>query len=552
MIRSNKQSIKLATIIAPLFLLLLCVILYFTGIGDYGLLSKDEPRYAGCALEMIENNDWIYPKFNFQDRFDKPALFYWLIAISYKLFGVNEFTSRLPSAICATFTVLFTWFFGKKTLGNKFGLLAGLVLASSVEFIILGRRAATDIVLCLFTSGIFYSLFLAYNYQNNFKRNLWTIIAGIFAGLSMLTKGPVGIVLVSAVYGCFVLLIRDFDFKKHFRLAFIMAIAALVVSLPWYIAVHIATDGAFTQAFFLEHNLNRFSSVVGEHPGPVWFYIPVILGGFMPWTPFLLLTIAVISKRLKSIFKTKHITLSGKLTAFAASWFLVIFVFFSASKTKLATYIILLYPALALLAAYGLWLLSKKSLKSLKIIMATCLAILVPVASFLAFLIKEWKYQNPEELNTLFYKLVGSIVLVAVLGLITLLFIKRNSLLIPSFALSLIIPGMFVFNSYLPMYYNYKSAELRNLALEAKALGAKEIIALDLYKPVLSYYSRIPVDFKFNRSSKEQIQKIKELKANNEEIFVVAKLNMIEARKKLFQGISIEKQGRKYFLGKFN
>ena len=124
-----------------LLLLSLCFFIFFFGVGNYGLLDKDEPRYAGTALEMLKNNDWIIPKFNFENRFDKPILFYWLIAISYKLFGISDFISRLPSAVCATLCIFFTWYTVKIVFGRKTAFLSAVILATSVEFVLLGTRS---------------------------------------------------------------------------------------------------------------------------------------------------------------------------------------------------------------------------------------------------------------------------------------------------------------------------------------------------------------------------------------------------------------------------
>ena len=265
--------------------LALILYIFFSGIGSYGLLSKDEPRYAGCALEMIENHDWVVPKFNFQDRFDKPALFYWLIAISYKIFGVSEFSSRLPSAVSAILLVLFTWYIGNRIIGNNAGLISAAILGTSVEYIALGRRAATDIVLCLFFTAALYSFYLYYNETEKGKKFFWAVLSGVFEGLAILTKGPAGIILPSLVIGLFLIIRKEVNIK-HLKILLLVSFIAILLSLPWYIAVHFATNGGFTRDFFVLHNVQRFTSVVGEHPGPIWFYFPVVLIGFLPWTFF--------------------------------------------------------------------------------------------------------------------------------------------------------------------------------------------------------------------------------------------------------------------------
>ena len=199
----------------------LIIFIYFFNIGNYGLLDKDEPRYTSCALEMLEKNNWIVPKFNFQNRFDKPPLFYWLIGTSYKLLGVSDFTSRLPSAFCAVLTILFTWFVSNKIFGRTIGFMSAIILATSIEFMLLGRRAATDMALCFFFSGSLYSIILGYFLKDFRLKIIWVCTAGVFAGLSVLTKGPVGIILPLIILSFFLVLRKQFDIK-HLKTYFLI------------------------------------------------------------------------------------------------------------------------------------------------------------------------------------------------------------------------------------------------------------------------------------------------------------------------------------------
>ncbi len=361
------------------FLLLLCLFVFFTGIGSYGLLDKDEPRYASCALEMLENNDFIVPKFNFQDRFDKPVLYYWLIAASYKLFGISDFTSRIPSAFCAVLCVFFTWYTSVVVLGKLRGFICALVLATSIEYILLGRRAATDIALCLFFSGTLYSLFLGYYLKNLKIKIFWTVISGVFAGLAVLTKGPIGIILPLIVLACFLAVRKNFDLK-HIKIFFIISFLALLVSLPWYFAIHLATKGEFTRTFFFEHNLSRFTSVVGEHPGPIWFYIPIIIGGFMPWTFLFVNAFFNLSKKL--IRKN-----CNKLILFCFVWVGVVFFFFSLSTTKLATYILLLFPPLSIITGYWISILGLKNIGFIRLVLKVTIFAFIPALTYAIYLI---------------------------------------------------------------------------------------------------------------------------------------------------------------------
>ncbi len=541
------KSQKISYFVQAFLFIVLLIYIFFYGIGDYGLLAKDEPRYAGCALEMLENKNWIVPKFNFQDRFDKPALFYWLIASAYKILGVSEFSSRVPSALCAILLVLFTWYIGSKVLGKKTGLLSAIILATSVEYIFLGRRAATDIVLCFFFSTSLYSMYLGYFIKDWKIKIFWTVLSGLFCGLAILTKGPIGLVLLLGILTVFLICRKQFDIK-HLRVYFIISFIALIINLPWYIMVHNATKGAFTQAFFFTHNLQRFTSVVGEHPGPIWFYIPVILVGFMPWTLFFLYGL------FNSVrgYKRKHF---NKFILFCLIWTFIIFFFFTFCKTKMATYILLLFPPLSLITGYWLNILGKKYFKPLKYVFIFLLLVLILTSIVLIFLIPTTTLYEADK-NPLI-KALFFLFCIFMLGILLLAkFSHKSYSLIYSFVFLVMIPFIYVSNVALSGYYRITFSELRDYAKLARQQGASEIISFGGYKPILVYYGRIPVDFD---PKPKQIKKIKKLLSQNKEVYIIGYLSDLDSRKpiviknvELLKKLKILDSGRKYFLGKFS
>ena len=526
-------------------LLILIVYTFLSGLGSYELLSKDEPRYSECAIEMIENQDFIVPKFNFQDRFDKPPLFYWLIAASYKLFDISAFSSRLPSAVCAILLILFTWYTVGKVLGKTSGYLSAAILATSIEFIFLGRRAATDMTLCLFISSALYSLYLSYFIKEWKEKIFWVILSGMFAGLAILTKGPVGIVFPLFILTLFLLLRKQFD-VKHLKIYFLITFFATLISLPWYVLVHIKTQGEFTKAFFFTHNLERFTSVVGEHPGPIWFYIPVILIGLLPWTIFLIPALVTF---LKSCYRKSF----NKFILFCLIWFFVIFFFFSICKTKMSTYIILLFPAGAIITGHWLNLIIKRkfnTIKNLFLALLVLLFVLLPIG----YLYISKSRLGLEDKNSLISNLAILAVFLFVGFLTTLKYAKKQHSLITYFLISTIIPGIIMLNSALVVYHKITFSDLCNFSKTAKTLGAKEILSFGGYKPILVYYSRVPVDF---NKKPEQIEKMKKLLEDGKEIYLIGYLSDIKSGKpivknhpEIFNRLQIINSGRRYFLGK--
>ncbi len=353
-----------------IILLILFVILYFYRLGRVGLIDVDEPRYAEAGREMLESGNWIVPYFNYSVRFDKPILFYWLEAISMKIFGVNEFSARFPSALCALLCISGLFIFLKTFYNTGFALIGTLLLMSCLEFVALARFSVTDMALASFISSSIFSFFLGYHQIINSHRffklqitefSFWYIIGFIFLALAVLTKGPVSVVIMGLIFLPFFWWIEklDYFFKSYsFWIGFLLF---LLLITPWYLMVHFATGGEFTKVFFGIHNFSRFTSVVSGHKGSVFYFVPVVLLGFLPWTFFLPQAIfTLIKKGLKSLLSST----TEQVPWFCLWWVIVVFVFFSFSKTKLLTYILPLFPALSVIVSFWINEMIKKHINN--------------------------------------------------------------------------------------------------------------------------------------------------------------------------------------------
>lgn len=520
------------------------------GIGDYGLLSHDEPRYASCALKMLLDHNYIVPKYDFNENMlaDKPPFFCWLIAISYNIFGISDFTTRVPSVISALLLVLFTWYIGKSILGSKTGFISAIILATSAEYIFLGRRASTDIVFCLFFSGAMYSMYLSFSNKELKRKIFWIITSGFFAGLSILTKGPVGILLQFLILTAFLINKKQLN-QSHIKIYFIIGFVALFISLPWYTVIHIATDGEFTKSFFFTHNLERLTSVVSEHPGPFWFYVPVLFLGFSPWTLFLIPALYDFSRHIKN----KRL---NKFIIFNLIWILITFVFFSTCKTKLATYILLIFPPIALITGNWLCILNRKNSQIIKrtLLFFTSIIILFSPVSY--FMVSKSKF-NLNDKNTFLLQIYLCMGFFIFASLLTFILSKKTHSIILSFAASIALPAILLLSSFLTIYYKYTFADLRNYAILAHRMGANEIISFGIFHPVIPFYSRTSTDF--NESKKVQIKKIYNQLNNKQKVFIIGHVSDIEGNssiakknKEIFDRLYIIKSDKKYFLGKFN
>ncbi len=313
-------------------LIAITALVMFFNLGGIPLLDPDEPVYAETPLEMIASHDFLSPRIYGEFWYDKPPMYYWLVAAAFQVFGVSEFAARFPSALLAVICVAFVYFSGSRLLGRKAGLTGALVLATSVEYFYLGKAAVTDITLTFCLTVALLS-FLKEKYY----------LFYIFCGLAVLTKGPVGCLFPGAIIFLYMLVTRQFGVLKKMKLPMGIILFSLI-ALPWYIVMYNIHGNVFLDTFIGFHNITRFTSP--EHPEVVlWYYfIPVLLLGFFPWTAVL---VQSVWRSLTAARQDERNTL-----LFLNIWAGFIFVFFSISQTKLVSYILPMYPPLAMVAGW--------------------------------------------------------------------------------------------------------------------------------------------------------------------------------------------------------
>ena len=332
---------------ATALLLSTSFLLFFYRLDSLSLFDADEPAYAEAAREMLLSGDWITPHFNFQPRFDKPILFYWLIALAYTWFGIGEYAARFWSAVFATGLTLSIYLFGRQQFGRRAATIAALAFATNVGTVVLARAAVTDMTLafCMtWTLFCFFDVYLAAD-----KKCARLPFTGYVAlACAVLTKGPIGLVLPGLIVGLF-LAIRGKGLATLSRLRVLPGLVLFgVIALPWYVLVLREHGGAFIQGFFVQHHLNRYLGVISGHVGGLLYFLPVVVLGFFPWS----VTLSNAFSRLWAIRGRLRAELTGRqeLVLFLWLWCGVVIVFFSLSRTKLPSYIFPAVPALALLA----------------------------------------------------------------------------------------------------------------------------------------------------------------------------------------------------------
>jgi 4-amino-4-deoxy-L-arabinose transferase-like glycosyltransferase len=346
-------------------LLLLAGLLFFLGLGSMGLTDRDEGRNAEAGREMLETGNWVSPTFNYEPRFAKPVLVYWLMSLSYRWFGIDEFSARLPSAAFGIGLIVLQYLFLSRICGPVVALLGSLMLLLNIEIIGLSRMALTDSVLIFFTTLSLYSFWLGFHGRQ--RERGWRWVCYLAMGMATLAKGPVGFLVPLLTIALYLTATGQW---RRFWLEGTPVSGLLlfgVVALPWYLvmwSLHGSDYAASAQA----NTVGRFLSPMEGHGFTILFYVPVILLGFFPWSGWLPFAwyqayrswraargrTSTTSDPREGSTLPHMSTLVGDVTQlewFAAAWVFGVFLFFTLSSTRLAHYIGPLFPAAALLTA---------------------------------------------------------------------------------------------------------------------------------------------------------------------------------------------------------
>lgn len=318
-------------------LLILLYLLLSMNIGRVPIYILDESKNAGCAREMLERNDFVVPTFNYELRTDKPVLHYYFMMAGYSLFGVNSFGARFFSIIFGALTLLITFAFARKFLNDRIALLTLLVLVASLHYVLQFHLAVPDPYLIFFMNATFFSFFAFWKE----RKPLFIYLVYVSAALGTLAKGPIAIAMPGLVFLLFLLFTRNLTWKTITELRLLRGILLFaLISLPWYILVHIQTDGAWTEGFFLKHNVERFTSTMHGHGGSFYFPLLYLIIGMLPFVIFSV-----------SIFKKTWQDKNNELILFLFLIVVSVVGFFAVSQTQLPNYIVPMYPAFAILTA---------------------------------------------------------------------------------------------------------------------------------------------------------------------------------------------------------
>lgn len=369
-----------------------------TALGSTALWDEDEAFFATAAAEMHRHNDWVVPTFNEELFAHKPPFMYWMMRIGYSLFGLNELGARFGSAVFGILTAVLVYHIGRILFGRRAGLWSSLSLSTCLMWNVVTRAATADAYLVcfiaaallvyvndVFGTGLIHRTGIPATEPDRstgaiLERWLparWSTFVVLYGlmGLAVLVKGPIGVLLPGATIGLFVLWQMPYDasagrsrfgrfaarlqpivgtpfLQTFWRMRPLTAIAmVLLVAGPWFVLVSLKTNGEFPREFFGVHNFGRFVQPMENHRGPIFYYLPVMLIGFFPWTMFAMPTLIHAARSASAGDQRPKFQ-------FLACWAVVMVGFFSIARTKLPNYVLPAYPALALLTAAWLdaWL----------------------------------------------------------------------------------------------------------------------------------------------------------------------------------------------------
>jgi 4-amino-4-deoxy-L-arabinose transferase-like glycosyltransferase len=326
-------------------LVVLCVI-WFAGLGARSLISPDEGRYASIALEMARSGDWVTPRLNGLLYFEKPVMQYWIGALAFLGLGVSEFSARLWPALSGFLTVLMVGYTAARLWGRESGIQA-LAIAASMTWVIGNSHFLTlDAGLTFFLTVVLCAVLLAEGATSGSAaaRRRWIWLAWAAMAGAVLSKGLVGLLIPAAVLFLTCLWRRDASLIRGMHwLSGLLILFALAA--PWFVVVSMRNP-SFAQFFFVHEHFTRYLTTVHQRKGAWWYYVPLLLGGMLPWTSAL--------PWLSRAGATDPGRPANQERDLLVIWCAFLFLFFSASGSKLPSYILPMFPALALLAARAL------------------------------------------------------------------------------------------------------------------------------------------------------------------------------------------------------
>jgi 4-amino-4-deoxy-L-arabinose transferase-like glycosyltransferase len=328
---------------------------WFGSLDYRHLIKTDEGRYAEIAREMAVGGDWLTPRLDGLKYFEKPPLQYWATATAFSVFGQGEWTARLWPALTGFLGVLLAAYTGRRLFGPAAGMATAALLASSLLYATIGHFNTLDMGFAFFLELAVFAFLFAQDGDR-----CWMLVAWVALAAAVLSKGIAAPILTGGTLVLYSLVSRDFSPWRKLRWLPGLGLF-LVITAPWFVAVSVVNP-EFPHFFFIHEHFERFLTRVHGRYEPPWYFIPILLGGALPWTSMALQSAwQAWARRGEADFQPRR---------FLLAWCVVVFGFFSASGSKLPSYILPLFPPLALLTAAALADIGRKAMRAHLLVIA--------------------------------------------------------------------------------------------------------------------------------------------------------------------------------------
>ncbi|MGO8756093.1 MAG: glycosyltransferase family 39 protein [Gallionellaceae bacterium] len=360
-----------------LLLLLAVAVLWFSNIEYRKLIKPDEGRYAEIPREMVASGDWVTPRLNDLKYFEKPPLQYWATATAYELFGEHQWTSRLWAALTGFAGLMLVWFAGTRLFGREAGCYAALLLGGSALYVLMAHINTLDMGVTFFiTLGIVGLLLAQQEGAEARSRRNWMYVAWVALALAVLSKGLMGLILPGAALLLYSLAQRDITVWKRMHWGMGLLLFTLVAA-PWFYLV-MKANPEFFQKFFIYEHFTRFTTKELGRYQPWYYFVPVLLFGMLPWTVLMFDTLL---HSWKESYRTDQ---SFNPERFLLVWVVFIYLFFSVSGSKLPSYLLPMFPALALLMGKQVAAMDQRRLFRMVAPMLPLMVVALGLAPFIA------------------------------------------------------------------------------------------------------------------------------------------------------------------------
>ena len=333
------------------WLVIAVAVIWFSNLEYRTLIKPDEGRYAEIPREMVASGDWTTPRLNDLKYFEKPPLQYWATAIAYTVFGEHQWTSRLWVGLTGFAGIFVVWFAGARLFGREAGAYAALLLGSSMLYVLIGHVNTLDMGVTFFITLGIVALLIAQQgtgspHGRMIRRN-WMLLAWAAMALAVLSKGLMGIVLPGAALFIYCIMQRDFSVLK--RMHWLPGLAVfLLITAPWFYLVMKANPEFFGRFFIYEHYTRFTTKDLGRYQ-PWYYFVPILLSGALPWTVLMFDSLISTWRGCKRSIEPTRNDQPFVPERFLLIWAVFIYLFFTVSGSKLPSYLLPMFPALALL-----------------------------------------------------------------------------------------------------------------------------------------------------------------------------------------------------------